>query len=419
MVYFLSQAVAISPSNLIIFLILFFRISLFNLPSFQIDMSLWQAWTQRLYETGIPYFYSADYFSDYFPGFLYILWSVGNILSILGESINSNLFENVIKAISTLFDFATAILLFRIVKSYKKKLAEVATILYLLNPAIIFNSSVWGQIDGIFTFFLITATYFLIEKKDFIKSNLAYSLAILIKPHSLALLPLIIFDNIKQLKTSRDLLKLAIIPIFIFLFSFPFFIRQPLAGLFELAIKAGNVYPYSSLFAFNFWSLFGFWEKDSLTFLNISYQAWGIILYLAAISALVSPLIWVRLKDKFYLYLVSAISFLIFFLFLTRMHERYLFPFFIFILIAAIIKKSKILLTTYILGSIIHFVNLWYVYYYYNFVYKGIGETNETYLFINSNYKIFSLILLGIFAYLFFYYYRSLFPTFKPKIGFK
>lgn len=406
-----------SPFKVIISAIILVRFVFFALPSFNIDMTGWQAWAAKLAEVGPGNFYSENYFSDYFPGYLYILWILGEIYNLIFPSLpfNTFIFEVFIKLTTTFFDLATAFYIFKIVSKYRKSLAYLSAILYLGNPAIIFNSSVWGQVDGIFTFFIIFALYHLVERKKVIKSNFLYALAILIKPQSLALLPIIVKKNLEENPSFVIIKKLAIIPVILIAFSFPFFIYEPISGMLNLAIKASNVYPYNSLFAFNFWSLFGFWRADSNLFLGLTYQLWGFILYSSSLIIVIAPLFRKSVKDNFYFYIASALSVFVFYLFLTRMHERYIFPFFALLLIAALIKKSKILLGIYIITSLIHLLNLWYVYYFYNFVFKGVGETNVIYNFINNNYKILSISLILIFVYLLVIYYRSYFQLLSQK----
>lgn len=382
-------------------------------------MGGWQAWAARLIEVGPVNFYSENYFSDYFPGFLYILWILGGVYNLIFPNLlfNTFLFEVFIKLTTTFFDLATALYIFKIISKYQKSKALMSAFLYLVNPAIIFNTSVWGQIDGIFTFFIIFATYLLTEKKNIINSNISLALAILIKPQTLAILPIAVKKNFGSTSSLNAIRKLLIIPIVLIILSFPFFINDPFLGLIKLGEKASNVYPYNSLFAFNFWSLVGFWQKDSNLLFGLSYQIWGFILYSLTLLLVIFPLFSKRAKDNFYFYLTSSFSFLIFFLFLTRMHERYLFPFFAFLLIAALIKKSKVLIGIYVITSLIHFANLWYVYYYYNFVFLGVGESNFIYNILTDNYKVLSVSLLSISICLLLIYYRFLFPTFKPEVG--
>ena len=152
----------------VLVIVIFIRFNLIILPSFRIDMSDWQAWAQRLVQAGPMQFYSPDYFSDYFPGYLYILWFLGNSFNTLFPQlpIFSLGFEIYLKAFTTMFDIATAYYIYKITSRYQKKISLLAAIFYLANPAIACNSSDWGQVDGILNFFLIYSSYYLLELKN-------------------------------------------------------------------------------------------------------------------------------------------------------------------------------------------------------------------------------------------------------------
>src|SRR6185369_17478894 len=65
-------------------------------------------------------------------------------------------------------------------------------------------------------------------------------------------------------------------------------------------------------------------------------------------------------------YLLFAILSLCFFVFPTKVHERYLFPFFAFLLTSAGLLKSQNLFVVYGLTTLASFANLYYPYSYYN-----------------------------------------------------
>ena len=49
------------------------------LSGFSIDVGDFSAWGQRLASVGPAEFYAPDYFADYPPGYLYVLWLLGEI----------------------------------------------------------------------------------------------------------------------------------------------------------------------------------------------------------------------------------------------------------------------------------------------------------------------------------------------------
>lgn len=393
----------------ILILVIFIRLYLILLPSFRIDMNDWQAWSARLVEVTPLHFYAPDYFADYFPGYLYMLWFLGASYNFLfpNLSIFGLGFEIYLKLFTNIFDLATAFYIYKIVSKFQKKLGILSAILYLVNPALAFNSSVWGQVDGILTFFLIYSTYNLIELKKFYRFNLFSSLSILVKPQGLAIFPVTLIYAISNFNFKK-LFTLLLIPILLILFSLPFFLKDPILGLFYLFQKSASTYPYTSMFSYNLWSFAGWWVADNTRLFGISYQIWGIVIYISSLVFITIPLIKNQgYKKNFLVYFASALAIFAFFLFLTRIHQRYLFPFFSFLLITALIKNSTLLKTIYLLLSLIHFINLWYVYYYYNYVYSNPDYASFfVYRFLSSNYNWFTTLNLIGFALLLLLYYN-------------
>ncbi|MBI2085767.1 hypothetical protein HYT74_00335 [Candidatus Daviesbacteria bacterium] len=393
----------------IIFLISLLRFAFILVPSFKIDMTDWQAWSARIAEVTPLHFYNPNYFADYFPGYLYMLWFLGKSFYILLPhlSVFSIEFEIYLKLFTNLFDLGTAYYIYKIVYRYQHKFALIAPIFYLANPALVFNSSVWGQVDGILAFFLVYSAYCLIELKKAYRSNFFSALSIIIKPQGLAIFPVMIIYLLSNFNFKKYF-SLLIIPALLILLSLPFFLKDPILGLLHLFQKSANTYPYTSMFSYNFWSFAGWWKPDSTRFLDLTFQTWGIAFYLTSLIFISLPLIFRRNQDNFSIYFALALASFAFFLFLTRIHQRYLFPFFSFLLITTFIKNSLKLKTIYIALSLIHFINLWYVYYYYNYVYLNPKFSSLLiYKFLSANYNLFTLLNLFGFGLLVLIYYKA------------
>lgn len=389
-------------------LIIIIRLFLIALPSFRIDMNSWQAWSARLVEVTPLHFYAPNYFADYFPGYLYMLWFLGKSFNFLFPhfSIFSLNFEFYLKLFTNIFDLTTAYYIYKIVSKYQKQLGLTAVLFYLGNPALAFNSSVWGQVDGILAFLLVYSAYNLLELRKVSHFNISLALSILTKPQGLAIFPIMLiylFANFNY----KKYLSLLLIPILLILLSLPFFLRDPILGLFHLFQKSTNIYPYTSMFSYNLWSFAGWWVPDSNTVLSIPYKFWGVIIYFASLVIILVPLFFRKnYKNNFLVYFASALAILTFFLFLTRIHQRYLFPFFAFLLIVSFIKNSMKLKIIYVLLSLIHFINLWYVYYYYNYVYPDpTFSPVAIFKFLSTNYNLFTLFNLIGLGYLILIYY--------------
>lgn len=393
--------------QIILILVIIIRLLAIGLPSFKVDMNSWQAWSARLTEVTPVNFYAPNYFADYFPGYLYILWFLGKSANFLHIPIFSLEFEFYLKLFTNIFDFATAYYIYKIILKFQKNLAFCASIFYLINPALVFNSSVWGQVDGIMTFFLLYSIYNLIELNKPFKFSFSSALSILIKPQSLATFPVTSIYLIRNFNFKKYA-SFLLIPILLIFFSLPFFLKDPLLGLFHLFQKSTNIYPFTSMFSYNFWSFAGWWISDSTKFLNISYQIWGILIYFIFLFLILLPLFFKKnFKNNLLIYFACALAIFAFFLFLTRIHQRYLFPFFAFLLITALLGRSIKLMGFYLILSIIHFINLWYVYYYYNYVYSNPSATNFIiYNLLSLSYNWLAAINLICFGLLLLVYYR-------------
>jgi dolichyl-phosphate-mannose-protein mannosyltransferase len=340
-------------SILIVFAIRF----LFNfLPSFGFDMASWLGWTHKLATGGFAAFYSLNDWTQYTPGYLYYLWLIGKI-----GWVN----ELAIKIPVILADIATGFLIYLLVKKVDKTLAVASFFLYTLNPVVIFGGSVWGQIDGILTLFLFLSAYFLIEKENLVWSVFFWSVAFLIKPQAIAVLPAILMVSlIKKIKWREVIGAFLVGGGVIFAFSLPFFPGNPVLGLPQLIVRMSNFYSYTSVNAFNIWSWVGFWQSDATKFLGLTLFTWGTFFLIISVSVALF-VFRKKLNLKANYYLLFAILSLCFFLFPTRVHERYVFPFFAFLLTAAGLSKSRNLFGVYIATSIASFLNLYYPYSYY------------------------------------------------------
>lgn len=332
------------------------RFFLTGLPSHRVDMGGYNYWSHYLADRGFPGIY--DTHLVYGPGYLYLLWISGEIASFFKVSDFAH--EFLIKFWAVLFDFIAGFLIYLIGKKQKKeKLGFWLGIFYILNPAIFINSSIWGQFDSLLATVLFLVVYFFTLKKD-ILGLIIYTIAILTKPQSIFLFPLVFYlfflRNLKWRKifstTNKSYwLKLfkggiACIITYVLLvlpaFSPPFSQRtgsifQWMIDLFlwlpRLYFKYVGDYPYATANAFNLWTILGGQVTfDNQPFLGLTYAIWSKIL----LFGLWGYIIWVLTKIKkenFSLYYLSYLLAFGFFMFTTRLHERYLVPALVFLFV--------------------------------------------------------------------------------------
>ncbi|MBI2017457.1 hypothetical protein HYS92_00250 [Candidatus Daviesbacteria bacterium] len=394
----MNKNIAIIYWILIIGLII--RLLLSFLPAFEADQSAFRFWTARLASGGPANFYSPDIFTNNPLGILYFFWFIGliknSILSSLPFTINLDL---LLKLAANLADISTGFIIYKIVrKELNERLAYIATALYIFNPGLSFNSAIWGQYDGVAIFFLLLSIYSIFIKKSPIVGSILFSVAWIVKPQSLELAPFLIFYFIKYFKPIQwgySLLAFILITLIVYL---PFFPSNPLYGIYYVNYGSTKLFNCTSCNALNFWGIIGNWQNDANLFLGIPMLTWGFLLtsiFLIIIFSLN------KIKGNI-LYLTISISMLAFFMFLTRMHERYFSYFFPFLLLSAMTLKSKVLIGFYIFFSLVFLLNLYLPYSYYN---NSVGITNLPFNNLLSS-NLFSYMSLIVFlGFMFFYIY--------------
>jgi Gpi18-like mannosyltransferase len=352
-----------------LWLIFLCRFALALLPSFQVDMGAWLAWGSRLAEVGTANFYSEEVWTQYTPGFLYWLLAIGRL---------GWVHPLAIKVPVIIADMFTGYLIWKVVGKRSNKWANWAYVIYVLNPAMIIDGSIWGQIDGLLALAMFGSTYLLIEKKNCYASWIVAGVALLIKPQAIAMMPVLLgltlirFGVVKTLKSG--LLTVSVIA----LGFYPFYPNNLLGGMWELMEKMGVSYPYTSLFAFNVWSFMGMWKLDNTIWMGMSYFAWGTIAMTGAFGGLILRYRKL-LTDNSVVYLVFALACYIFFLFPTRVHERYLIPMFAYLIAYAGVKHNKWLWVIVAGASALYSLNLYLPYSYYEAMtnpLKNIGLEN-------------------------------------------
>lgn len=371
----------------------FIRLKLAQIAGFKIDMDAWLTWAIRLSQTGFAHFYSDKVWTNYTPGFLYILYLLGRLKSLF--HLSDPLLYIFIKIPSIVAEISIAIFIYKDLSKKSVNWAIASILLILLNPVFIFNSSIWGQIDGLLSLLMILSIY-LLSKRKLILSSLLLGLSFLVKPQAIAILPvfgLYLIGNLSFKNFFKILLPTSFILI---LLSLPFFANQPFSGIIQLFLKMTSDYPYTSLFAYNFWGLVGFWILDNKLFYNLSYQNLGYVIFFGYLILIA----YLFFKEKISLYAISALMLLGFYFLPTRVHERYLYPGLVFMIYLACKYKSFALTILTILLSIVHLFNLYYVYVYYNEVYLKLPKLlyyAPVYNFLDVNGKLLSIISVIIF----------------------
>lgn len=251
-------------------------------------------------------------FADYTPSYLYWLLIASTLLSGLPKILAIKLFAMTI-------DFICAFFTYKIVKlKYPVgRMANWAFLAVILSPTVIYNSSLWGQCDVIYTTGLIACVYFLSIHKQ-IPAFISFGVALSFKLQAMFLAPLLLTLLVKK---RISWLYLPIIPLVYLVAMLPAWIAgRPIKELLFLYLQQGNKYQQLAKGAPNFYQ---FIPNE---FYNI-FLPTGLILTVFAIFSL-SYLVYkskLEITQERLIYLGTISVFFMPYL-LPKMHERYFYP---------------------------------------------------------------------------------------------
>ncbi len=328
------------------------------LPSlgFHNDISAFEAWTLSLKDNPPWQFYAKTSFADYPPGYFVVLWVLGAIYGVLDHlHLISNADNSyfalrlLVKVPALVMDLIDAALTFAIVRRFaSERIALVAAACFAFNPASIYVSAYWGQIDSVSWGLLLLALWLALRSSDLPQKTvprlvwawLAIAFSVLIKPQG-ALVALVVLAfaftapdpeqrRRRLIGTAAGLVAaLGLVYAIAVLFHGSFDPVADFAWLLQRYQFGSTVYPYNSVNAFNLYAIKQpFWQPDTIPLQVFGIAAgpswlWGIVLVLAAAALIVTRYLQQR-TDRAFLEAAMLVAFA-FFTLATRMHERYIF----------------------------------------------------------------------------------------------
>jgi len=360
------------------------RLLLASLPGFGVDNGTFQAWAQRLAD-GHPWnFYQPNEFTDYAPGYMYVLWLIGELNNAL--HFNHDQWIYILKIPAIVADMASAYLIYRMLDKQGPLTQFGSTVIYLFFPPALLIGAFWGQVDSILAFFLLLSVYFISRDKP-VAGAVAYTVGFLVKPQAIAALPFLAFWILRQhppkmgekFEVPRVWVECVAVPMIVLLVLItPFFELKPWR-LVTVLYDSTNVenYRVNSFWAYNFWNTGGLFKMGfkcdlanhcagdavATKFLGVSTRYWALFLFASSIGTILY--IFRNARDTGMLALGTALSVMAFYMLLTRMHERYVYAAFLPLLLACALLKSRVLWGAFVATSAIHFANLYHVFGYY------------------------------------------------------
>lgn len=234
-----------------------------TIPGYNVDISCFTAWSLRMADLGPAGFYAPDYFCDYPPGAMLLLWPVGWLLKAVSSSGAMLL---AVKSLPILCDLLGGWVLYRYARKHvSTAVAAALAALYLINPAALVNGAAWGQMDSVLALLMLLTAFAAMERRWKIAVPL-FAVSALVKPQALLFAPIggiwLVFELLLDKENRRRVLLDALIGLGIaataaLLIVVPFSIHQEWNWLFSLYGETLGSYAYATLNTANLYYLIG------------------------------------------------------------------------------------------------------------------------------------------------------------------
>ncbi len=353
------------------------------------DMGCFIGWGQDIAGNGTRQFYWApghDWY-DYPPGYMLFLGGYSAILNLFRLDTGSVLGIFLYMFPAVVADLALSLLLMNFARRQRINNAGALILggLVFMNPALLFLTGAWGQIDSILTFWLAVSFLLLLDRKtglldrNRILSGAVFGLAVMTKWQALMFGPvyafahlfLIRWDGKEAWSDLRDTVLSALSAItVILLISLPFKGDEGLLWFVERFLSASSHYDYATVEAYNYFAFCGANWKPSGEYIIpkvLTFKQFGTIAIAFAIlcgfrTVLRRYRAQKQLKrdlweDKGFLFLAASLTMALIFTFGHYMHERYVVPILVMLLFAYAYYKDKRLLLAALLFTVTTFLN--------------------------------------------------------------
>ncbi|HEX5125722.1 MAG TPA: NPCBM/NEW2 domain-containing protein [Rhodocyclaceae bacterium] len=298
------------------------------------DLTFWVDWSRHLTTTGY-----ANLVANYPPLLMHWLWLIGKFEALFRLAPAPDLLMRfLVNTPVLLAHVALVALLARVLrqKNVTDKQWNMLIGFAALNPALLIDGPIWGQVDVVFCLFVALVLWLLIEGRFLLWVLPLFALAVLTKFQTICVAPVVL--PLLRHRRSKALF-IGVLPAIaiIALLLLPYWLVGATSSMIDQAyLKASTLYPYATLHADNLWYLLDLDLAHDGTYIFDhlhSAESWqkfftvkpfGIFLFGAwSLMLLVSS--W-RVDDTDRHWRNATLCALGFFVWLPGMHERYLLP---------------------------------------------------------------------------------------------
>ena len=381
-----------------------------KIRGYHTDIDCFESWSERMASVGPLNFYAEGYFCDYPPVYMLLLAPVAILRGLFGIAFDSSAHIVLLKLLPIFCDLLGAMVVYRF---SEKRLGQRAALLlsafYAFNPAVLVDSAAWGQIDSVLTLLLVVCALRMAEG-GYISSLAAFALAVLVKPQALLFAPvglaaLIVrvvgrFRDpaVEERRAARELwLALAgLVVAFAILWgvALPFSAQSglsPIEWLWAKLFGATQGYRYMTVNTLNLYVILG---QNWLRLEEAGvwpYIAWALF----ALSYLYAIFLQLLSKDRRKVFLTGAVLIVLVCTFAPMMHERYIYPAVILLLLAYADCRDRRLLWSALALTVTLFMNEALV------LQGGMTELNYGHLDSSENWLNISLSVVNVINALF------------------
>ncbi len=304
----------------------------------------------KIYDPGLPV-------DAYPPGSLYLLWLSGWIGRLLEPTANG--FRVIVETPPLIADlFIGLTLYFAAWRDGRGLRALIIMMLFALNPALIFDTVVWGQSDSVVALPMIAAAILILTGRYRLGWSAA-AIAMLAKPQALAFTPPLALWTLLNAGLGECVWCAGAVAGTVAIGILPYQLGHSWDWIINVYKDLGTRFSEASVGAFNFMGLIGGMgtpDTDKV-FGGVSYSAFGLSLT-CAVYLIASYMIW-RARSARASLLAIFVALFGFFMFAPRMHERYLYYPLVFLIPIAL--ESEFLTSIFGVVSATFLFNLVYI----------------------------------------------------------
>jgi Gpi18-like mannosyltransferase len=317
-----------------------FRLWFSPAKGYEGDIWTFQCWAKSAVRFGVAEAYERRVHGAMLPNYpplsMLILTATGWFYHLVFSpsfEIDGALYRVVIKLPALLSDVAIAALVYRLLRQKGLPRPWLAAAIYLAHPAALYDSAIWGQMDSLYTAFVMAAFVFFLEKR-FALFGALLACAALSKAQTVVFLPLAAvlaltagWRNVVRATLAGSAVVACVLAPFVW------------GGVLESVKNAytGSVgfYPALSSNAYNlWWALYGdramTIEDTAATWLHATSRSLGWAMWGLCVAYAIAVVVWRfrsrRVHDGTLIFFAASICAYSFFVLNTEMHERYLFP---------------------------------------------------------------------------------------------